>query len=148
MRPLGFLNPWLYGFSGEGLNDITFGSNPGCNTDGFSAVSGWDPVGLTRLVSLHFRCWLTTGSVGDRSRDARLRIPGAGGSWSVVTVRPHNVSGRSVRHCALQPGIFAFVRHSRERNLKPPLEVSCTMTNPWAIRSFTAAKTVPYCVLY
>lgn len=23
---------------------ITTGSNPGCNTDGFSAVKGWDPV--------------------------------------------------------------------------------------------------------
>ncbi|KAH9035165.1 subtilisin-like protein [Lactarius deliciosus] len=42
--PLGFLNIWLYGVCLPGLNDITFGSNPGCNTDGFSAVPGWDPV--------------------------------------------------------------------------------------------------------
>ncbi|KAH8989310.1 peptidase S8/S53 domain-containing protein, partial [Lactarius deliciosus] len=42
--PLGFLNPWLYGIARAGLNDITSGSNPGCNTDGFSAVVGWDPV--------------------------------------------------------------------------------------------------------
>ncbi|KAH9073449.1 subtilisin-like protein [Lactarius deliciosus] len=35
--PLGFLNPWLF-------NDITSGSNPGCGTDGFSAIAGWDPV--------------------------------------------------------------------------------------------------------
>ncbi|KAH9031110.1 peptidase S8/S53 domain-containing protein [Lactarius pseudohatsudake] len=37
--PLGFLNYWLYdfGIANLGLNDITFGSNPGCNTDGFSA---------------------------------------------------------------------------------------------------------------
>ncbi|KAH9164080.1 peptidase S8/S53 domain-containing protein, partial [Lactarius sanguifluus] len=41
--PLGFLN---------GLNDITSGTNPGCNTDGFSAVPGWDPV--TGLGSLDF----------------------------------------------------------------------------------------------
>ncbi|KAH8983902.1 subtilisin-like protein [Lactarius hatsudake] len=41
---LGFLNPWLYGTGMSGLNDITSGSNPGCNTDGFSAVEGWDPV--------------------------------------------------------------------------------------------------------
>ncbi|KAI9447221.1 hypothetical protein BJY52DRAFT_1228377 [Lactarius psammicola] len=27
-----------------GLNDTTSGSNPGCNTDGFSAIAGWDPV--------------------------------------------------------------------------------------------------------
>jgi len=25
-------------------DDITSGSNPGCGTAGFSAVSGWDPV--------------------------------------------------------------------------------------------------------
>ncbi|KAH9161795.1 subtilisin-like protein [Lactarius sanguifluus] len=44
-RPvLGFLNPWLYGSASLGFNDITSGSNPGCDTDGFSAVPGWDPV--------------------------------------------------------------------------------------------------------
>ncbi|KAH9029311.1 subtilisin-like protein [Lactarius deliciosus] len=44
--PLGFLNPWLYGAAGDlnGFNDIVSGSNPGCNTDGFSAIVGWDPV--------------------------------------------------------------------------------------------------------
>ncbi|KAH9010435.1 subtilisin-like protein [Lactarius pseudohatsudake] len=42
--PLGFLNPWLYGGGLNGFNDIVSGSNPGCNTDGFSAVVGWDPV--------------------------------------------------------------------------------------------------------
>ncbi|KAH9166016.1 subtilisin-like protein [Lactarius sanguifluus] len=41
---LGFLNPWLYGTGKNGLTDITSGSNPGCNTDGFSAVEEWDPV--------------------------------------------------------------------------------------------------------
>ncbi|KAH9159722.1 subtilisin-like protein [Lactarius sanguifluus] len=44
-RPvLGFLNPWLYGTANQGFNDITSGSNPGCETDGFSAVPEWDPV--------------------------------------------------------------------------------------------------------
>jgi tripeptidyl-peptidase I len=41
--PLGFLNPLLYANPGA-LNDITSGNNPGCNTSGFSAGSGWDPV--------------------------------------------------------------------------------------------------------
>ncbi|KAH9009154.1 hypothetical protein EDB85DRAFT_1828249, partial [Lactarius pseudohatsudake] len=41
--PLGFLNVLLYGRCLGGLVDITSGSNPGCNTDGFSAVPGWDP---------------------------------------------------------------------------------------------------------
>jgi tripeptidyl-peptidase-1 len=42
--PLGFLNPWLYGEFYSGLNDIKSGSNPGCGTDGFPAIIGWDPV--------------------------------------------------------------------------------------------------------
>ncbi|KAH9030898.1 subtilisin-like protein [Lactarius pseudohatsudake] len=50
--PLGFLNTLLYGICLGGLNDITSGSNPGCNTDGFSAIPGWDPV--TGLGSLDF----------------------------------------------------------------------------------------------
>jgi tripeptidyl-peptidase-1 len=40
---LGFLNPLIYANPGA-FNDITSGTNPGCNTDGFSAKSGWDPV--------------------------------------------------------------------------------------------------------
>ncbi|KAH9170129.1 subtilisin-like protein [Lactarius sanguifluus] len=53
-RPvLGFLNPWLYGPAARSLFDITSGTNPGCNTDGFSAVPGWDPVSSTRRF--HFR---------------------------------------------------------------------------------------------
>ncbi|KAJ3555486.1 hypothetical protein NM688_g2552 [Phlebia brevispora] len=43
-RPLGFLNPILYTAGVAGFNDITSGSNPGCNTNGFSAGPGWDPV--------------------------------------------------------------------------------------------------------
>ncbi|KAH9169288.1 subtilisin-like protein [Lactarius sanguifluus] len=44
-RPaLGFLNPWLYGIASQGFNDIMSGFNPGCDTDGFPAVPGWDPV--------------------------------------------------------------------------------------------------------
>ena len=44
--PLGFLNYWLYeaGLHWDGLNDVTSGNNPGCNTQGFSATDGWDPV--------------------------------------------------------------------------------------------------------
>ncbi|KAF9645510.1 subtilisin-like protein [Thelephora ganbajun] len=41
---LGFLNPWLYTEGFKGLNDIVSGNNPGCGTDGFKAVKGWDPV--------------------------------------------------------------------------------------------------------
>ncbi|KAH9030565.1 hypothetical protein EDB84DRAFT_208072 [Lactarius hengduanensis] len=46
--PLGFLIPWLYGSGYIALNDITVGSIPGCNNDGFSATAGWDPVRFIR----------------------------------------------------------------------------------------------------
>ncbi|KAF8576677.1 family S53 protease-like protein [Ramaria rubella] len=43
--PLGFLNPFLYSAAGSAaLTDITSGDNPGCNTNGFSARAGWDPI--------------------------------------------------------------------------------------------------------
>jgi len=47
---LGWLNPALYGlYSNQALyfNDVTIGSNEGCDQDnevGFSAATGWDPV--------------------------------------------------------------------------------------------------------
>ncbi|EED77904.1 family S53 protease-like protein [Postia placenta Mad-698-R] len=41
---LGFLNPWLYSTAASALTDITSGDNPGCNTNGFPAVTGWDAV--------------------------------------------------------------------------------------------------------
>lgn len=44
-RPsLGFLNPLIYGswLGTPALNDITTGSNVGCNTTGFPALPGWD----------------------------------------------------------------------------------------------------------
>ena len=44
--PLGFLNYLLYSnvTNAGALNDVTSGSNPGCGTQGFPAVAGWDPV--------------------------------------------------------------------------------------------------------
>lgn len=43
--PLGFLNPFLYSEAGAAaFTDVTSGSNPGCNTNGFPARPGWDPV--------------------------------------------------------------------------------------------------------
>lgn len=43
MNSLGFLNPFLYA-NPQAFTDITTGSNPGCNTNGFPALTGWDPV--------------------------------------------------------------------------------------------------------
>ena len=56
--PLGFLNNWLYSHALDGFNDITSGINPGCETDGFAAAKGWDPVGLMSF-DFYFRLWLT-----------------------------------------------------------------------------------------
>jgi len=42
-KTLGFLNPWIYQ-NAAAFNDITSGSNPGCDTQGFPAEKGWDPV--------------------------------------------------------------------------------------------------------
>ncbi|KAK5094812.1 hypothetical protein LTS08_008429 [Lithohypha guttulata] len=39
---LGFLNPWLYSGGYKAFNDVTTGSNYGCNTEGFPAVEGYD----------------------------------------------------------------------------------------------------------
>ncbi|KAH9938954.1 subtilisin-like protein [Epithele typhae] len=41
--PVGWINPALYTFA-DAFNDVTVGNNPGCNTTGFAAVAGWDPV--------------------------------------------------------------------------------------------------------
>ena len=48
---LGFLNPLLYSGTFKGLDDVDFGFNPGCGTDGFAADVGWDPVRPASLVS-------------------------------------------------------------------------------------------------
>ncbi|KAJ5441835.1 Peptidase S8/S53 subtilisin/kexin/sedolisin [Penicillium cf. griseofulvum] len=40
---VGFVNPVLYAHP-EAFFDVTKGTNAGCNTDGFFAVKGWDPV--------------------------------------------------------------------------------------------------------
>lgn len=42
--PLGFLPPLIYGKWAGILQDITSGSNPGCDTKGFPATVGWDAV--------------------------------------------------------------------------------------------------------
>ncbi|KAI0266070.1 subtilisin-like protein [Gloeopeniophorella convolvens] len=43
--PVGFINPAIYSAKfAHAFNDITSGNNPGCSTDGFTAVKGWDPV--------------------------------------------------------------------------------------------------------
>jgi len=57
--PLGFLNPFLYSAAGTAaLNDVTTGNNPGCNTNGFPAGAGWDPVShFPYSITLRFAHW-------------------------------------------------------------------------------------------
>jgi len=40
---VGFINPVLYANPGA-FHDITIGSNPNCDSGGFNASIGWDPV--------------------------------------------------------------------------------------------------------
>ncbi|KAI0366839.1 subtilisin-like protein [Pilatotrama ljubarskyi] len=63
--PLGFLNPFLYSKGVSALNDITSGSNPGCGTEGFPAVAGWDAV--TGLGTPDFQKLLAVVSGGAAS---------------------------------------------------------------------------------
>lgn len=49
--PVGFVNAALYA-NPQVMNDIKIGNNPGCGTEGFSAVKGWDP--LTGLGTPNF----------------------------------------------------------------------------------------------
>jgi len=44
LKPLGFLNPWLYSKGYKGFTDILSGGNGGCNTTGFPVTKGWDAV--------------------------------------------------------------------------------------------------------
>ena len=53
--PLGFLNPFLYGAAASTFTDITTGDNPGCNTNGFPAEAGWDPVCICFIRMPTFR---------------------------------------------------------------------------------------------
>ncbi|TDL19226.1 subtilisin-like protein [Rickenella mellea] len=57
--PVGFINPSIYSSAfASAFNDITHGGNQGCNTAGFTATTGWDPVtgvgtpNLTKLLEL------------------------------------------------------------------------------------------------
>ncbi|TVY82742.1 Tripeptidyl-peptidase sed1 [Lachnellula suecica] len=49
--PVGYIHPVLYKHP-EAFTDITVGSNPGCQSAGFPAAKGWDPV--TGLGSPNF----------------------------------------------------------------------------------------------
>merc|ERR1712032_227228 len=47
MKPMGFINPWLYKVAKErpdAFNDITYGNNKCENKFGFESATGWDPV--------------------------------------------------------------------------------------------------------
>ncbi|EJD45539.1 family S53 protease-like protein [Auricularia subglabra TFB-10046 SS5] len=60
IQPLGFLNPFLYA-NALAFNDITVGNNPGCNTEGFPALGGWDPI--TGLGTPNFAALATAAGV-------------------------------------------------------------------------------------
>ncbi|CCM00835.1 uncharacterized protein FIBRA_02877 [Fibroporia radiculosa] len=91
--PLGFLNPWLYSTATSALTDITSGNNPGCNTSGFSATAGWDPItglGTPNYAGLRAAAGLpaSTLSSGDSSTSAPTTNDGWGSNFWVTLVDP------------------------------------------------------------
>ena len=54
MQPLGFLNYLLYADEVKGITDVISGGNPGCDTVGFLAAEGWDPVRPAALFRVIF----------------------------------------------------------------------------------------------
>ncbi|KAH9172024.1 subtilisin-like protein [Lactarius sanguifluus] len=77
--PLGLLNIRLYDDGFAGLNDITSGSNPGCDTDGFSAVPGWDPVtglGTPNFQMLQNIFMTPLGGGAGQGNQSKIRGPG------------------------------------------------------------------------
>jgi tripeptidyl-peptidase-1 len=54
--PLGFLNPWIYAKGFKAFTDVTEGLTQGCDTAGFPAAPGWDPVtGFGTPVRIPYR---------------------------------------------------------------------------------------------
>jgi len=56
-KPMGFLNPWIYGVAGPAgvFNDVTTGTNNAGTGNGFTATTGWDPAtgfGTPNFVAL------------------------------------------------------------------------------------------------
>ena len=64
-KPLGFLNPWLYHGGYKAFTDILNGSSAGCDTNGFPAQKGWDPV--TGFGTPNFGKILTAVGLGNHS---------------------------------------------------------------------------------
>lgn len=80
---LGFLNPWLYSNAASALTDITEGNSPGCNTAGWSAAAGWDPV----RFSNYLLGWLfmIVSDVDHWARDTCV-LSFVEGSWAMIVI--------------------------------------------------------------
>lgn len=57
---VGFINPVLYSHP-EVLNDIKNGSNPGCGTNGFSAVEGYVNGNVSKMIGGRLTEIITAG---------------------------------------------------------------------------------------
>ena len=80
---IGFINPVAYKHP-EVFNDVTQGNNPGCGTQGFSAVPGWDPVtGLgTPNYPKMLKLWLSLGNGGGWNGPYGGNKPPKGGNYN------------------------------------------------------------------
>jgi tripeptidyl-peptidase I len=83
--PLGFLNPWLYAEGYMSFTDILGGSAVGCDSAGFPAGKGWDPVtghgtpvssgpDSLHLLNILLTVWLFS-SISPTSRPPRSNRP-------------------------------------------------------------------------
>ncbi|KAI0763109.1 subtilisin-like protein [Trametes elegans] len=102
--PLGFLNPLIYSSSSAAaFNDITEGSNPGCGTEGFPAVEGWDPVTGFGTPDFNKLLTLVTGSAssGDNAASATVSASTDSATASATessAAATATASGRKHRH--------------------------------------------------
>ncbi|KAF7335380.1 Subtilisin-like protein [Mycena venus] len=85
--PVGFINPALYSDAfAHTFNDVIVGSNPACQTDGFPAAPGWDPV--SGMGTPNF----------EKLRDAFLALPG------MLSTSLHALSGQAAKRFAAAAG--------------------------------------------
>ncbi|KAI0642667.1 family S53 protease [Trametes meyenii] len=107
--PLGFLNPLIYSSGASAFNDITKGSNPGCGTQGFPALEGWDPVTGFGTPDFNKLLTLVTGSAASGSA-ASNSTNNAASSGNAAA------AGNSTNNAATSTGAGRKHRHHNSNN--------------------------------
>ena len=102
---LGFMNPLIYAFPGL-FTDVTTGSNPGCNTNGFPvrvcvivwcvetltpSLPGQGWMGSGKCKTIYCCCVAHIGVVGDRIRVTQVCVSAKGCRPVLIVVSRHVV---------------------------------------------------------